>query len=601
MNRRVAIRPRRMRVALAAGAMLLALSACETNAPWEQRPAVAPPDRDDASLLFVSLDTFRGDAAGSAGNPLGRTPWLDRLARQGWALRGLASTPLTLPSHSSMMTGLNPPDHGVRDNGTFRLPAELPTLAEALAAEGVRTEAFVSAFPLDRRFGLARGFGLYDDEVQSAGAGSMLMAQRSGAEVVAAARTAWEAHPTDRRFTWLHFFDAHTPHDAPRHFLNAARRDEYQADVAWADRWLGETVRRAEATLEDYWIVVLGDHGESRGDHQEATHGVFIYGATTTVPAVIWPAPRGAFPGYRAPFRLIDLPATVFDLLGLSPGDAPGRGQSVLRRPGDAGYDPVAYMESRYAHYHYGWAPLAAVESEGWKYIEAPEPELYDLAEDPGETDNVIDTDPDRAADLAVALARLAEHAREATTGALDDDARAALESLGYVTSQSETRDDLPDPKRVVFVQRTMERAQAALSAGDFDSVFAALRRALSFDPQNKDVHLTYGIAYSAVGEHEAAAKSFRRSLELPPHRNDRVPRFELASALLRLDRPDEAIDELKIILATEPDDADAWYNLGVAYQRLNRPQDASRAFESALRADPEHERALELLGRRSR
>ena len=580
-------------------APLALLAGCGDSGPGSsgagvRRVGPEAPERASASLLFVSLDTYRADAAGCGGNPAARTPQLDRLARQGVQLEGLAATPVTAPSHASMLTGLDPPAHGVRDNGTFRVPAAVPTLAEALRTRGFRTAAFISAFPLARRFGFDRGFDRYDDEVTAGADGSMVIAQRAGTAVAAAARAEWAIQAPARRFTWVHLFDAHTPHDAPAPLVRATG-DDYLADVALADRALGAVLRDAQAQAGPHWVIVLGDHGESRGDHREATHGLVLYGATIRVPAVVWPAPGGVPRVSRRPFRLVDLPATSFDLLGMDPGEAPGGGVSILR-----GSPPPAYAEARYAYYHFGWAPLASLQDGDWKYVSAPEPELYDLATDPGERDNVVAAEPDRAEDLAARLA-----ARAAATGVtestpLDDESRRALEALGYITA-TDARDDLPDPKRMLGVVQALERVQALVGAGRPDAALQPLRRALALDPRNKDVHQTFGIVYTALGRHAEAADSFRRALELPPHRNDRVPRFELASSLLRIGKPDEAAAELERIIADEPDDADVWYNLGVARQQSGDNPGATEAFRRALRENPDHALARQALGGRRR
>ncbi|MEZ5065674.1 MAG: sulfatase-like hydrolase/transferase [bacterium] len=577
---------RHARGLLAATLVGIAVPACD-RAPSSipSTPAVDPPPRDVASLLFVSLDTFRADAAGCGGHPRAHTPHLDRLARQGAQLDGIAATPLTAPSHTSMMTGLDPPAHGVRDNGTFRLDDSVPTLAEALSARGFETAAFVAAFPVSARFGLARGFDRYDEALDGS-ASSFAIAQRPGTEVAAAARPFWRDAAGSRRFVWVHLFDAHTPHDAPRSLIRALG-DDYLADVSVADRALGRVLADAEELAGPHWVVVLGDHGESRGDHKEATHGLFVYRATMAVPAIVWPRPKEIAAVSRRPFRLIDLPATAFALLGLEPSAAPGQGLSVLGKKSAA-----AYLESHYAYYHYGWAPLAALQDGDWKYVDAPEPELYDLAADPGETDDLAGIEADRARELALRLASRTEEDREGPRSDLAEADREALESLGYVTGAEDRRSDLPDPKRMVRVVNALEQAQAAIGAGQLDVGLRLLRRAQALDPRNKDVQQTFGITYSALGDHEAAAESFRRALELPPHHNDRVPRFELASSLLRLGRPEEAAGELERLLAAEPDDADAWYNLGVARQALGRPQRAQEAFRRALAVDPDHELA---------
>lgn len=562
---------------------------------------VAPPDRSRASLLFVSLDTFRGDAAGCGGSPAARTPHLDRLARTGLQFEaGLSSSPLTLPSHATMLTGLNPPAHGIRDNGTFRLAETIPTLAEGLSSRGITPAAFIAAIPLDKRFGLDRGFSIYDDDTHeiSPGRGTM-MAQRPGTEVVASATRWWNSNrDSGRWFTWVHLFDAHTPYDAPRPLLNACGRDTYRADVALADRSLGDAVRQARTTREELWVIVVGDHGEGLGDHRENTHGVFIYGSTIQVPAVIWPAPAGLPPGVRrGHLRMLDVAATVFDLLDLRAQEAPGVGRSGLS-PGSA----PAYAETYYPLYHYGWAPLRSVRSDGWKYVEAPDPELYDLAADPGEQSNVIDDHPDRADELAALVADLTTETGPAPTNLeLDDEARAALESLGYVTTTPAARPDAPDPKRMIMVQLLFAQAQALNSAGQPQDALGPLRAAYARDPDNKDIHQLFGTLYTALGNHAAATDSFLRCLELPPHQNDRIPRFELASAYVRLGQPEKALPHLETLLKILPVDASTWHNLGVVRNSLGDSQAAREAWRRALGVDPGYKLSREALESQNR
>jgi tetratricopeptide (TPR) repeat protein len=581
----------------------LAAQACD-DAPREGAVRRAPqpaPRGPSASLLLVTLDTFRADAAGCGGDPRGRTPHLDRLARTGVQFEtGLVPTPLTLPSHASMLTGLDPPAHGVRDNGTFRLAPDVPTLAERLRAAGFATAAFIAAFPLDSRFGLERGFDVYDDDVGERGEeGLLTMDQRDGGLVSGAARR-WLSETADvgrRRFAFVHLFDAHSPTNAAPAVLAAAGGHGYRADVAWADRWLGEAVRAAMDTGE-FWVVVLGDHGESLGDHQESTHGLFVYGATTRVPAVVWPAPAGERPGLRrAVFRAIDFPATALALLGVGVEPAPGDGVPLFARAAGP-----AYLESLYARLHYGWAALRGLQDGDWKYVDAPDPELYDLAADPGERRNVISEHPERAKELADRLRELAARERTAPAVAPDAEAVAALESLGYLTGGPEGGDAAAgagaDPKSMIAVQSMLERAQSALSSGQPDPALVALRMALARDPGNKDVHQTMGIAHAMAGRHGEAADWFRRCLELPPHRNDRVPRFELASSLIRLGRHREAAAELETVVSEFPDDAAAWYNLGIARDELGRPEQAREAWRKALEVDPGHPLAGAALGR---
>lgn len=575
----------------ALGVMTLALIAmgCHDRAPMT-RIRAQPPDPARSSLLFVSLDTFRADAAGCGGDPAARTPHLDRLARTGVQFRaGVSASPLTLPSHTTLLTGLDPPAHGVRDNGTYRLADSVATVPVELAARSFATGAFIGAFPLDARFGLARGFDRYDDDLGGDGTGQRLLeAQRPGDEVVADARRWWSQRPAGSRwFAWIHLFDAHAPHEAPASLVRACADRPYTADASLADRFLGEAVAGAREVSGEVWVVVVGDHGEGLGDHGEATHGLFVYGSTMHVPAVIWPAPD--HPGPREDtFRAIDLPATLFELLGLEATQAPGQGRSALA--GEAAPRPV-YLESLYALLHHGWAPLRGVEAGRWKYVSAPTPELYDLTADPGERRNVIAAHPEEAEELASLLERLERDTTgESAAGPaapLDAEARSALESLGYATGRVEPGPLLPDPKSRLAFYGELEKAQRALSTDRPEAALDLLQDLAAQDPASKDVHQTMGVVYTELGRHREAVEAFRTALECPPHRNDRIARFELASAYLRLGRPAQAIPPLEQLSGDDPDNPAIWYNLGVAWDLLGQEANARRAWKRALRADP--------------
>jgi Flp pilus assembly protein TadD len=367
----------------------------------------------------------------------------------------------------------------------------------------------------------------------------------------------------------------------------------YRADVAMTDGWIGRAVR-AVADREA-WIVVVGDHGESLGDHGEGTHGLFIYDSTIGVPAVVWPTPPGERGSLRsAAFRSIDVPATCFDLLGLPPDAAPGDGASVLSeepRP--------AFTETLYPFFHYGWSRLAALEEGDWKYVEAPEPELYDLARDPGETRNLAAEHPERLERMAAELREITARERTSDSIELDPAARAALESLGYATARQTPGDALPDPKRMIGIIQLLESAQTLMFQGQASAALTPLRAALGRDPRNKDVHQMFGLAYSALGRDAEAADSFLRCLDLPPHTNDRTPRAELASAYIRLGKYAEAVAHLEQVLEIDSSDANSWYNLGVARDRSGDADGARSAWHRSLEVDPDHDLARKALAGR--
>ena len=594
-------RPRRRSVPIVAVLVVAAASAigCTRESPPPPPGAPPSPDPGTASLLLVTLDTFRADAAGCGGSPGGRTPHLDRLARTGIQFEtGIASCPLTLPSHATMLTGLEPPGHGIRSNGVARLPGDVATLGGELKKHGFVTGAFLGAFALVERFGLGRGFDEYDDDVGGfEDVGAFEMARRRGDRVVAAAES-WSGGrtPGARRFEWIHLFDAHQPYDAPKARFAASGRVPYLADVAETDGYLGMALRSRALAGEDTWVIVLGDHGESIGDHREETHGLFIYESTTRVPAVVWPAPAGRRPGRaRAIFRPDDLPATVFDLLGLDPAEAPGEGRSALA--GDPG---PAYLETLYPRLHHGWSDLRAVRQGKWKYIAAPRPELYDLESDPGERVNLHDDEPAVVAGLAAELARFTAAERTGEAVELDAGAREALASLGYVTDtvESDRAGVLPDPKDMVRVNELLMAAMRVWGDGRGEAASNLLAQALAIDPKNREIHKTYGMLHAAAGRHDLAVSWYKRCLELPPFDDDHFPRGELARSYLQIGQPGKALEQLEIVVRNEPEDASSWNNLGVARMGTGDRDGAREAWKRALELDPALEAARTSLAR---
>jgi len=476
------------------------------------------------------------------------------------------------------------------------LSRDVPTIATALRERDFATGAFIAAFPVLARFGLAVGFDLYDEGDVAPEVGptpDFRLPQRRGDEVAEAA-LAWIAGiPAGRRlFAWVHLFDAHDPHDASREWVRAGDGSDYGGDVAWTDDCLGRVVRSLELSARPCWLVVMGDHGESLGDHGEDTHALFVYDATIRVPAIVWPAPQGERPGLRdAVIRNIDVAATSFELLGLDPAEAPGTGVSILS--GEAG---PAYIESMFPLLHYGWSDLRGIRHGRWKYIRTTEPELYDLEADPGETHNLIGDRPDVVARLSAELDELSREQGSATEVELDDAAREALESLGYVTERAEaTEGTLPDTKRMLPVQRYLYVAMNQITAGQYPEAMRSLRAALSRDPRNKDVHKMMGVAYAATGRDALAVDSFRRCLELPPPGDDDA-RLKMAAAYLRLGQYDESVRNFEIVAEHDPDNPDSWYNLATALLAQGKPAAAKRAWSRALEIDPAHELTLEAL-----
>ena len=356
-------------------------------------PSDPPPSPAVENVLLVTVDTLRFDAVGFAGNEASLTPVLDRLAATGRNFaHAHAHSVMTLPSHTSILTGLYPYQHQVRDNAGFRLGDKIPTLATELRAAGFATAAFVAAYPLDSRFGLDRGFGLYDDAYNARGRDQVFVhSERSGSEVVKAARKWWLEYDGQRRFLWVHLFEPHAPYQPPEPFASRFEDNPYLGEVAAVDTYLAPLLEPFIAGQEPPTLIILtADHGESLGEHGEATHGLFAYDSTLRVPLVVWGP--GVTPGRDSQAaRHVDLVPTILDTLRLDvSAGLPGR--SLFSEPTDP-TEGESYFESLSTNFTLGWAPLRGVIKDGMKYIDLPVPELYDLQSDPGEERNLLEDD----------------------------------------------------------------------------------------------------------------------------------------------------------------------------------------------------------------
>jgi choline-sulfatase len=416
--------------------------------------AVCAPRSKPLNLVVITLDTFRADRIGAYGSGRGLTPAIDELAREGVVFETASSVaPLTLPAHASLFTGLFPPRHGVRENAGV-LPGATGgmSLASVLSRSGFDTGAFVASSVLDHSRGLARGFARYDD-VEPMPDGNGHRARRSADQVVTRA-TEWMDGVRDARFfAWLHFYDAHAPCTPPARHLNAHARP-YDAAVAFVDEQVGVFIRSLEqrGLLDRTVIVIVGDHGESLGDHGEATHGLFVYESVLHVPLIVR-APGTGLTGRRVSelVRSVDVMPTILRLLGLRSGTRTD-GESLL--PLDARPARVAYAENLYPQVRFGWSAIRALRTERFKLIETARPELYDLATDPGEQQNLFDTR------RAVAERLLRDLNRQASADVIDEPATIApardrLASLGYVSSGPTLFGGHPegrDPKDMVTI-----------------------------------------------------------------------------------------------------------------------------------------------------
>lgn len=577
--------------ALAAG--LLVLSAWW----WWPRPAPAATAAGGPDVLLVTIDTLRADRVGCYGDRQAATPMIDALAARGTRFaEAIAPVPLTLPSHASILTGVTPLVHGVRDNAGFVLGDHPETLAEAFAHAGYETAAFVSGFPVHRRFGLARGFATYDDRFPRGDDPSRPpYVERRASETVAAAREWLARQPAGARplFAWLHLFDPHAPYDPPEPYRSQFRANPYEGEIAFADAQLGVFLAawRAARPGREPVVLVTGDHGEGLGDHGEPTHGLFIYDSTLRVPLVVAGPGVPAGKVVHGAVGSIDIAPTLLDLAGVRP--IPGVEGQSLRAAAQAGRAPGAgiYAESLFGRLAFGWAPLHGWRSGGLMYIEAPRPELYDIARDPSQLANLVkDRDADvarmhRSVDAAVAKAP------EARPAPATRDAAERLRSLGYVASGPAGRPSLRDPKDFAALAVRIENAIAAERA-DPSRAVAEFRAALREDPENAVARRHLAMALVSAHQFDAA----RRELEaLHAAGEESLESLTLLGDANRLagHLPD-ALSAFTRAAAKDPSAPEGYDGQGKVLTALGRTEEARRAFEQAVRVTPDDPEGLE-------
>jgi len=586
------------------------------------------------NLLLITIDTLRADALGGDGGRA-RTPNLDRLAAEGIRFTfAHAHAVVTLPSHATILTGRHPFEHGVRDNAGFRLGDAARTLAEAAREKGLATGAFVGAFPLDRQFGLAQGFDVYDDlsgrEVAPA---DFAFAERPAGEVVAAAQ-AWVGARQRPWFAWVHVFDPHSPYAPPAPFDREYAQDPYAGEVAYTDRALGPLLDLARNASRPTTVIVTADHGEGLGDHGEPTHGVFAYESTLRVPLIIaqlGPGTSGGGSGATsdAAVRHIDIAPTIGELLGLSlPGDLPGRSILAVPREREA---RATYFEAMTAMLKRGWAPLRGVIADRRKYIDLPLEELYDLASDPGEQRNLAPASGDRVRVLA---ARLEGFGATLPGEPVEESAevRERLQALGYTSGSAPrktryTEED--DPKRLIDVDRLMiegidlhrqgRSAEAARAyrrvierrpdmtlayrrlafiqweAGATADAIATLRGALARNGPDLETEIRLGTYLAESGAVHEAVPMLEQSAAADPHRTEALNALGIAYA--RAGRHGDALRTFDRILKINPRDAFALENVGTVHLQRGELDEASAAFTRALENDPRSSRAQAGLG----
>jgi choline-sulfatase len=557
-----------------------------------------PPPRPN--LLLVTIDTLRADHLGTYGHAAGETPTADRLAREGVLVEdATAHAPQTGPSHASILTGRLPYEHGIRDNFSPPLRPGLPTLASVLRGEGYDTAGFIGSITVSSRTGLDRGFEVFDDPFTRQGERRLVTgSERRAGEVVDAA-LAWLGQPHERPFfAWVHLYDPHAPYEPPEPYDHRLA-DPYDGEIAYADEELGRLV----AFLDEQHlrgstpVVLTSDHGEGLGEHGEDEHLLFVYDATLHVPLILsWP---GVLPeGERVPgqFRSVDLVATTLELMHVPASGVGGTSRAAALRHATRLPASESYAESLYGSLHFGYAPLRALRTGGWKYVEAPRAELYDLAADPGETRNLLAADPTRAKAMRERLAGYdgGEQAPARPIG-VDASELERLIALGYVgggTSRGGAHAGA-DPKDMIAAYQTYKRgvqkARRLLDAGEVESALPILERLSAGDTVSFEVESMRGQALLRRRRFEEAVEPLQTALGLVP---GFAPLYEgLSLALRETGRYAEAREVLERGLEADPENPALLFAHGVLLRGLGDLAGARASLEEARAVTPDDER----------
>jgi len=567
---------------------------------WRERQLRALPRPLD--VVLITMDTTRADKIGAFGGDRGTTPVLDDLARRGVIFeKAYSHVPLTLPSHASLMTGLTPARTGIHDNVTFVLDAAPPVLAEAFARGGYRTGAFVSTLILERRYGLGRGFEEYDDEMTGE-EGEGGLPERKGDETVDHALAWLEADRTKPVFLWVHLYDPHAPYTPPEPFASRFKGRRYDAEIAFMDSQIGRLLAAIARRGRPALVAALADHGESLGEHGEPTHGFFVYEATQHVPLIL------SLPGYLpsnvavAPVvRVVDVMPTVLELAGLTAPDGLDGRSLVPLVTGRTTVSPgPAYLEAYSSRFWWGARELLGLRTGPWLFVQAPHPEIYDLATDPAETLNLASARPAELEKLGSTLKALSPKgdvfAKQTT---VDEETASRLQALGYVagvTQGTDGSEDLPDPKEYAPLLAKAARAYALAAEHNYAKALETFQEILQAAPRVVAARRETGKMLLALQRYDEAYETFRQLRDQYPA--EVAYHIDVARARFRQGKKKEALELLQASLLAFPASAGLLENAGIVLESLGREREAEDALRRAVEAGPEERKPRMLLAK---
>lgn len=562
------------------------------------------------NYILITVDTLRADRIHCYGFPYVDTPTMDLFASKGVLFeRCISQTPLTQPSHTSLLTGTYPLFHGVRDNGGFLVPQELVTLAEVFKEKSYQTAAFVAAFVLDSKWGFNQGFDYYFDKFDLSKYKTISLGnvQRRGDEVIDEALRWLDQHKQAKFFTWIHLYDPHTPYDPPSPFREKHPNRPYLGEIAFTDSQLGRLWDYLEQNklTENTILVFASDHGESLGEHQESTHGFFVYQEGIHVP-LIFVTPFEDLHGIRCNeiVSLVDVMPTLLEMEGeFLSGQLQGRSLLPLFFGEPGSEQSFAYSETYYARLHYGWSDLKSIQEQRFKLIISPELELYDLIDDPEEQTNLVSAFPEETRRLMRTAEQFIE---EKSRGAfdldyqhIDEETRQKLAALGYIGTFSDQSSlegkRLASPKEKIGVFNQLSQVKEWMLEEKYEEAVAQIQRIIDEDPEVIDAYFTLGNLYFRKREFAKALDSFLIAFEKRPR--DAFTVINVANSYMGMGEYEEADKFVMSIIDSLPPDSQLYYVLGNIKNLKEEPEEAIKYYKECIKLNPSSASAYCALG----
>ena len=561
---------------------------------------------EDLNIIVITIDTLRWDYVSIYGQGYAQTPKLDRLAEEGILFKScVAQIPLTLPSHTTILSGTYPLYHHVIDNSGIQVPNQLQLISEILRNHGFSTSAFIGSYVLHRKTGMNQGFEYYADEFEVKDKiFSPESLQKSSDEVLAEAKEWLTKNKKNKFFTWIHLFDPHSPYTPPSPYKERYPSNPYRGEVEYVDNQLGQFIvfLKNEGLYDQTLIIVTSDHGEGLGDHGEKEHGFFLYESTVRVPLIL-----------RAPFDFpvkyvvqivehVDIVPTILDLLDMPiPENCQGVSFFNLMINRKRNKSNIAFSETYYPRLHFGWSELKAFYRKNWKYIQAPREELYDLSQDIDEKANLALADASEREKMNTDMERFikeksANPLSSKKAGQLDKRDIDRLASLGYLTSVVDMRGkkDLHDPKDKIQIVNDLERAKKQFGNQQYDQAINLIKSILETDPEVIYAHHLLGNCYFQKKIYSAALENYRYVLKRQP--DWIVAMYDVIDCLYKMGNYGAAVEETKKFLQAFPNDYILLEKLAGLYHALEEYDKSMDVLEILNQMDKTNTEILSLI-----